>query len=366
MSHTTKEGTSLAILSLDLSNLVSGETRFAINLARGLSGLGLKVTVCAATCHQGTAKIIESLGIKVVDLGLSERSYAAKTALVTNVASEAKDLGTIARESNSDWYVVLSDALLPSIEVLPHNRAVYISQGDLSLMFLNPAFYRRYATLKLALSVGASTWLMSRSRRAGQFRALYANSNFARGIMSYLYGVPFSGVVYPPVDTDFFTPSERTNVRDFVLALARNEMEQGIEILSEVAQEQPLKVVGGAKIPHAESIGRVSDEELRNLYADALYVISPAVSEFYGYSVAEALSCGTPVLAFNVGGPAEQISDGESGWLANSVDEMRALSKTITRDGVPPTMRAAARKSAMRRSLRASGQALVDLLARLL
>jgi glycosyltransferase involved in cell wall biosynthesis len=38
-------------------------------------------------------------------------------------------------------------------------------------------------------------------------------------------------------------------------------------------------------------------------------------------SVAEAMLCGTPVIAFNKGSMSELISDGQTGFLVTNVDE---------------------------------------------
>ena len=42
--------------------------------------------------------------------------------------------------------------------------------------------------------------------------------------------------------------------------------------------------------------------------------------EPFGYSVVEAMACGTPVIAFNRGSMPELIVDGETGFLVDDVD----------------------------------------------
>ena len=85
----------------------------------------------------------------------------------------------------------------------------------------------------------------------------------------------------------------------------------------------PLKVAGdgaeieklrGASGPNVEFLGRVSDEELRNLYSGAKAFIFPALEDA-GIMPLEALACGTPVIGLNKGGVAEFIKDGEHGVL---------------------------------------------------
>ena len=143
------------------------------------------------------------------------------------------------------------------------------------------------------------------------------------------------------------------------MSVARNSDEQGIPLLTELATKLPLHVVGGAGIPGARNLGVVSDETLRAEYAGATFLFFPAAAELFGYAVAEALACGTPVLSFRSGGPAEQIQDGESGWLVTTAREAVSRSLTVFRAGVPAQMRVAARRTAERFSIPGSARALL-------
>jgi glycosyltransferase involved in cell wall biosynthesis len=59
-------------------------------------------------------------------------------------------------------------------------------------------------------------------------------------------------------------------------------------------------------------------ELLKNAYA-LLHPIN--FNEPFGMSVAEAMLCGTPVIAFNRGSMSELIKDRETGFLVKNVDE---------------------------------------------
>ena len=63
--------------------------------------------------------------------------------------------------------------------------------------------------------------------------------------------------------------------------------------------------------------GYISDEEkLIELYHLADVIVAPSVQEVFGYTVCEAMACGTPAVSFPVGGLKEQISHLENGYLA--------------------------------------------------
>jgi len=44
-------------------------------------------------------------------------------------------------------------------------------------------------------------------------------------------------------------------------------------------------------------------------------------NEPFGLSVAEAMFCGTPVIAFNKGSMSELICEGKTGFLVNTINE---------------------------------------------
>jgi len=104
---------------------------------------------------------------------------------------------------------------------------------------------------------------------------------------------------------------------------------------------------GLLKHRNIEFLGKVSDEELVNLYSNAIFTLFPFTHEPFGYISVESMACGTPVLTYNRQGPSETVANGITGWLANTPEEIARLTIKIWRNGYPSTMRKEARKRAL-------------------
>src|ERR1700761_2057337 len=73
-------------------------------------------------------------------------------------------------------------------------------------------------------------------------------------------------------------------------------------------------------------IGHAGPEKRNALLGKALALLHPInFNEPFGMSVAEAMLCGTPVIAFNKGSMTELIKHQETGFLVNTVDEAAAI-----------------------------------------
>ncbi len=75
-------------------------------------------------------------------------------------------------------------------------------------------------------------------------------------------------------------------------------------------------------------LGRLPVDELARLYNTSELLVSPSLYEGFGLPAAEAMACGTPVIATTAGAFPEVIADGETGVLVPPADA-RALADAI-------------------------------------
>lgn len=67
--------------------------------------------------------------------------------------------------------------------------------------------------------------------------------------------------------------------------------------------------------------GYVTEEDkMAELYNAADVLVNPSSQESFGYTVCEAMACGTPAVGFQIGGIKEQIVHKENGYLARYHD----------------------------------------------
>jgi glycosyltransferase involved in cell wall biosynthesis len=147
-------------------------------------------------------------------------------------------------------------------------------------------------------------------------------------------------VVHPPVEVERFTISEPGDYVLFVGELVSHKRPE-LAIEAAAAAGRPIKVAGsGPELRRlsaryggkAEFLGRVRDDELPRLYAEAAALVVPSVEEF-GIAAVEAQAAGRPVIAVDAGGARETVVQGRTGWLVPNGDAggmARALRGDLT------------------------------------
>ncbi len=154
-------------------------------------------------------------------------------------------------------------------------------------------------------------------------------------------------VVLTPIDTEAFRPEDRTTARmaaglqpdrRWILFVGRlddhtKRVSALISAFAAVAPRHPdvhLAIAGDgpdAAALHAQAAGSGAGHQIRflgwatgpralgALYNSADCLVLPSRREGFPTVVGEAMACGTPVLATDVGAIKEMVSEGETGWL---------------------------------------------------
>ena len=87
------------------------------------------------------------------------------------------------------------------------------------------------------------------------------------------------------------------------------------------------------------SLGRLeTDEEIRDAYSAADIFLLPSLEDNLPNTVLEAMSCGTPVVAFHVGGVPDMVTDSVTGRLVKAFD-VEQMSEAIVSLALSPDER---------------------------
>jgi glycosyltransferase involved in cell wall biosynthesis len=171
-------------------------------------------------------------------------------------------------------------------------------------------------------------WDRDTSARADRYVAI---SHYVAGRIGRYYNRSAT-VVYPPVNTEFFTPDPASSSLSDCRALVVSALVpyKRIDVAIEACRlaRIPLTIAGDgperAELERTATasgapvtfLGRVSDGELRDLYRRAAMTLLPGEEDF-GIVPLEAQACGRPVVALGRGGALETIVDGDTGTLVD-------------------------------------------------
>lgn len=134
-----------------------------------------------------------------------------------------------------------------------------------------------------------------------------------------------SDMIYPPVRVADFATAAPNEVEDYFLAGGRLVPYKRFDLLVEAFNKlgKPLKIYGSGPAlvdlqkmarHNIEFLGRVSDQELRKLYARCSAFLNPQEEDF-GITMIEAMAAGRPVIAYNKGGASEIVEHKKTGLL---------------------------------------------------
>jgi glycosyltransferase involved in cell wall biosynthesis len=195
---------------------------------------------------------------------------------------------------------------------------------------------------KLRVYRNSGARMVANSRWLAELAGRSAIANACRGVR----------VIPPGINTDIFTLQSKAECRAklgvvpdaFVIAAGAaslGDANKNIRWLTEQLARLPklqnvmllLAGQGSLQLPVGLNIrltGDITDRQKRAMFYGAADIfVSASLMESYGLTLVEAMACGTPVVAFRVGGIPEAAPDGQGAILCVSQDGA-ALLKAIT------------------------------------
>ena len=162
----------------------------------------------------------------------------------------------------------------------------------------------------------------------------------------------YLATVYNGLETKNFDFNDHPE--DYLVFFGRIHPDKGTAEAIEIAIKTNKRLIIAGIVQHSEYfrervepylnvkitfIGSAGPEKRNELLRNAIALLHPiSFEEPFGLSVAEAMLCGTPVIAFNKGSMPELIKHDETGFLVNNVDEaaeavenLSSISRSICR-----------------------------------
>ncbi|MGB4398734.1 MAG: glycosyltransferase family 4 protein [Daejeonella sp.] len=269
--------------------------QMASNLTEGLIASGMEVTLFA-TGDSITAGKLDS----VIEAGYEEdRNLDAKVVECLHISN------LMEKASSFDLIHNHYDFLPLSYSRLIKTPIITTIHGFSSPKII--AVYEKYNKSSSYVSISDS----NRSSRLEYLATIYngiqtCNFSFVENAEEYLL---FFGRIHPDKGTlEAIEIAEKTKRK---LIIAGIVQDQGYF-------KEHIEPRLNDQIVFVGSAGPVARNELLGKASALLHPIN--FDEPFGLSVAEAMLCGTPVIAFNRGSMPELISDGQTGFLVDNVE----------------------------------------------
>jgi len=222
--------------------------------------------------------------------------------------------------SSSGWSHSIRTSNRTKKIVYCHNPARWLYQDEDYLLNKSWVVKKAWGLLK--------TPLIAWDKSAAQSADCYiANSTSVAARIKKIYGFT-PKIVFPPVCIDVHAPKDPiANLSPgFFITVSRSRGYKGTQIVIDAFRgmnDTSLVIVGGGDFKNLPdnviSVGKVSDAQLRWLYAEAKALISLSKEDF-GLTPIEANAFGTPVLVLREGGFLDTTHEGVSGCFVDKAD----------------------------------------------
>lgn len=192
---------------------------------------------------------------------------------------------------------------------------------------------------------GATLYISAMMRRTlrKSVRVLTVSEAARQSIVETYGGDPGKIVVTPNgVDEIFFADGPRAEGRYF-LFVGNDKPHKNLGLLIDAFRrlrgDAQLVLAGAAferyrDVPGVIAPGFVTIEELAALYRGAIALIMPSLEEGFGLPVAEAMACGTPVIAADIPSLREVTGGAAFHVDPHSVEELVNAMRNVTREHI--------------------------------
>lgn len=304
-----------------------GTEWIAYHQAIGLSKRGHEVILFAA---KGTAQNFEGSAVKVIEAGegdvvagsTQEKRFDLRyTEASRKLRLEMVYLSQVSQKliENKDSYDIILNNMrgeavfLPTIELL---GKPFVNVMHLNLFPQLAEIFQNFETHIITISNAQ--------------RKKFPNLNY-------------TATVYNGVEVDKFTFNQTP--QDYLLMMGTVGRHKNQAEAIVVAKKLGMRLVLAGKIrdkdyfdeirkdidgEQIKYLSEVSFKEKINLYENAKAFIFPILwDEPFGLVMIEAMSCGTPIIAFNKGAVSEVVKNGSTGFIVENGDQMAEAVKKI-------------------------------------
>jgi len=328
-------------LACDIMMDLEGSIRPAMYLARELNAKGYGVSVISPMMARDVEDHLKAGGMNPINLHarLAAKGSGLSVLWFETWGREAF-LSLNSRHVTSDFSTTINFSQVISVP-----SSVWYLQGPPSFALkdmereLSTGFKIAYSFLKPAIEFADNRLI----NKMGKISSLViANSKFCASMYSQ-FGIKVHDVIYPPIDCREFKPSTTSPKGDYVLTYFGKETK--FSVIKDVADSGVKVKAFGSKTPYIEKnltkhpnvefLGRVTTDQLLDLYSNALFTLFPFTHEPFGYIPLESMACGTPVLTYDSQGPSECVVNNFTGWLAHSDPEITQETVKFWKEGIP-------------------------------
>ena len=171
--------------------------------------------------------------------------------------------------------------------------------------------------------------------------SIVAVSESTRKETERVFGIKNVQVIYNGIDTEIFKPKQGEDLypgKIKLLFVGNLTKRKGADLLPGIIQQLDNRFIllytSGLRTKNIFSddrmiaLGKLNQSELVEMYNLCDIAIVPSRLEGFGYSAAEAMACGKPIIATNCSSLPELVTDGKGGFLCE-MDNVSDFAKKI-------------------------------------